>query len=1112
MRDLVYYYSKLDFTKHELGEIQTGFNLSFVVDGTKDSAKIVIISFQEIEVEPNTIIYHEKSNSWWIISNDKVERYQYENKPIYKHTLTLNGAIDLLNARDLTDCGFYQNKYTIRDFFFRLLELSNLEFAHKEGFTISLEGHNLINLDKVVDYIKTFENYTLLSAIREFFDAYNIVCKLRFTEENGKLNGLVFDLYSKSGDTSKIIDESAFNDVRETKTIDKNSFGTTVVSNAENVISTKEKIYPNVGAVRPTATAYEMQPSNALIRLPSNIQRVNWVKMVRNAYIVITVYDNTQTSNEGRAFVFDSVMTDEGAINIEYEDLTKKVYDYLIDHNYQQSTASMVVNHLNTNKETILKPARLGFQTTLYTGWKYDAIKDTYVAPQNYPNFYKPQFFVKWGEGIHDQYEGTLAITDKETRDNLLYPISCMFYERGKNYIGGLDFLKKESYRQCYPKSFADTDLRNSLYDGNYVYYASGILFPSTNLRYTAYLQNIRVNDYNLINTSFIINYVPMSDLKIKLDNDADRYDTHLYNQNGKLTDSVALSKMLLSYTKEIESDNITRFATFYDFSQVPQVGSVVFINNDLYVINNVSLDFAQNENFEYIIRGEFSMSKFMATKSLLTNPNTNIRDYGIPQNHNVVRKQLYRDFYELSHTTDSLADNDKYMGLEQVVNFGSSYKETADHTGVIKLGFKQPYGGETEESKSDTWYYQLDTTTYILKKSIYQVLTFNDNNIIGYGSQSATCGFDITRIFSGMTDYINTPISYVDDNGEFQSIDIAFTTKEQLTTIYANYVARMKIKYDYPNFNNSIYNYSVFIDQEIFEGHGEERTETFTHTNNTIARLTRTNIYEIKLNLKNLGFLPTDFEDDVNSLNIITQSASYEGITYNVLGAITKDSSGNYIYKGNVNITSTSQILTLSLTLSLKHTYIIGVGGAKDNCDFMISEKLYNKDPLEVPVFEYCFQIDDSKDILIGSNILDNRQDDICYIYQYAIAPKNTINDNNFENLTFADIDYNGAEYIANNVVKFNVANDKVEFELYGQERIDPSILTETTYFSITDIKDLLRNNEDIVITRVKPILDKNGIPSYERDLMFVVRNTENAEYETNDKMLLTINHYKLS
>ena len=72
-------------------------------------------------------------------------------------------------------------------------------------------------------------------------------------------------------------------------------------------------------------------------------------------------------------------------------------------------------------------------------------------------------------------------------------------------------------------------------------------------------------------------------------------------------------------------------------------------MNNEYYVINNISIDFYINEQTEpygsswgidkendrigYYMTAEVSMSKKVATKSLITNPNTNIRDYGIPQN-----------------------------------------------------------------------------------------------------------------------------------------------------------------------------------------------------------------------------------------------------------------------------------------------------------------------------------------------------------------------------------------------------------------------------------------------------------------------------------------------
>ena len=140
-----------------------------------------------------------------------------------------------------------------------------------------------------------------------------------------------------------------------------------------------------------------------------------------------------------------------------------------------------------------------------------------------------------------------------------------------------------------------------------------------------------------------------------------------LYNQNGKLTDSVALSKLMLSYAKEIQSDSITKYGSYYSFDSVPKVGQVVGIDNIPYVINNVSLDMLPNES-GYFIMGEFTLSKQIALKSTMVNPNTNIRDYGIPQNYNVKRKQLYRDFYELNLFNDSSNDT-PYLGLNKILN-----------------------------------------------------------------------------------------------------------------------------------------------------------------------------------------------------------------------------------------------------------------------------------------------------------------------------------------------------------------------------------------------------------------------------------------------------------
>ena len=250
MHDYVYYYDKDTFTKHQLGEIQKEFNISFVLDGTKDSAKINILNFSSIEIEPNTIVRHEATNTWWVVKHDKVTRYMNEQGYYYTHELELNGSIELLNARDLTDSGFNQNKYNVESFISRLISHTNFEFKKRYDLSTPNErGYKLtsvsgaISFSKKVDYVKTFENYTPLSALREFLDGYNCNIKLTFEERNNKLTIANFDIVSKTGKVnSDILDESVFREAEETKTIDKDSFGTTVISNAENVISTKENV------------------------------------------------------------------------------------------------------------------------------------------------------------------------------------------------------------------------------------------------------------------------------------------------------------------------------------------------------------------------------------------------------------------------------------------------------------------------------------------------------------------------------------------------------------------------------------------------------------------------------------------------------------------------------------------------------------------------------------------------------------------------------------------------------------------------------------------------------------------------------------------------------
>ena len=74
-RDVIYAFDKITKEGRIFGEIQNDFSMGLTIDGSKDSCKVVVLSFEENSIEPNTIIYHQKTNTWWIVDNDRKQRF-----------------------------------------------------------------------------------------------------------------------------------------------------------------------------------------------------------------------------------------------------------------------------------------------------------------------------------------------------------------------------------------------------------------------------------------------------------------------------------------------------------------------------------------------------------------------------------------------------------------------------------------------------------------------------------------------------------------------------------------------------------------------------------------------------------------------------------------------------------------------------------------------------------------------------------------------------------------------------------------------------------------------------------------------------------------------------
>ena len=494
-RDIIYIYDKLTKVESELGEIQSGFNMGLTINGDKDSYKVIVWSRNENEIEPNTICRHAKTNTWWIVKNDKIERLLDESGFVYVHNLQLVGAIELFNARDLTDCGFNQGTYTVREFILRLLSLSSLEL-----YCGNINGNSTF-LNKKVGYVKTYENYTLLSALRDFLDGYNMCAKLFFDTmvdnnvtylDEGHIN-----LIPKTGDNSlQSHDIDYFDDVRETKTMHQDSFGTTVVSNAENVISSSAKTFPSAGSIRLSSTqrviADDNSVNNAVIRLPSKVFKGNWIKVVFNLDITLTIQGTVSHTFD---YTYKRTKT-------SFEDMVDFFEQKILDDTGNQSLVDEFDLYADSTLQEKLDMASC---STLYNDNEINAYTGAIVKGKNVP--YLASF--RFNDTHHDEFK-SVTFCDKDTKNCLTDIRQGICWERGSNIISGFEMFGGGGMLQVEPSS---TD-----YKGN----ARVIQFTSQGVTVTLTIGTQTLRDVHtggtslakqLTNISFIISYIQMSDI-----------------------------------------------------------------------------------------------------------------------------------------------------------------------------------------------------------------------------------------------------------------------------------------------------------------------------------------------------------------------------------------------------------------------------------------------------------------------------------------------------------------------------------------------------------------------------------------------------------------------
>lgn len=781
--DKMYYFEKtpsnresygLQRYRYYYGEIQNHFNMSFVIDGTKDSCKVQVNNNISEELDPLTICWLESTNTWWIVKSDKVTRYANEIGSYYTHEISLYGAFEILNARDLINCGFNANRYTLLEFFQRLESFMDFEFPIIWNFG------NYADEDQIVTYLKTFQNYTPASAIKEMFNGMNLIPKMTFSfggsGDNIYLTSATITAYSKSGSNAQPIDISTFDNEEEQSTSDIESFGTRVISNVQNCVSADPIRYPAIGGARLVSDEPIVNANNGFLRLPSNIYQVNSMLIGRDVHIFLAkkdsfgVYTTLKDFGPTNALNF-SRATLLSFLRESFNFLTNAEWESFIENNYEdfyEAFSGVGVYKLNNG----------GSYNKIDSTWNEPYLQINAIPTTEHGN--------KFEITLNDKAHGTTAIYNEKW---------AMWWEQGKDKIENFKWLLGEATSFPYGDS---VDVYFTTQDGEYRFTISDFVTGV---------------DYN--HTIFAIEYVPMDDLKIKVDNHKEQNDSNLYNQNGKLVDSVAISKLINSHAVEISSNEITRYKVVRSFSDVPKPSRIVINGNDRYIINNVSVDFYENDDDNYFIAYQVTMTKQTACKSTMISANTNIRDYDCPQQNNVPRIQLYRDYIEFGYQIDN--NDTPYLSLSQILNFTSTTKGFTDnHTCVFCV--------------DDTYYYQIGTSKYNLNKQVLEIANFKDNNVIGYEAGKSYEVLQVSTLLNRISSDVNTPISYVDGIGELTSLKLLLVDSVQIEAAYeasnaldliGHFVTIPTEVWTY--FNSNENNYDILINEPNYKKDGLE-------------------------------------------------------------------------------------------------------------------------------------------------------------------------------------------------------------------------------------------------------------------------------------------------
>ena len=586
----LYYFDKETKVRTLFGSVIRTFSYEDNINETPSNTKIKIINNIRKDLEPNTICWHDETQTWWVVKADKSVYIQTGE---YEHDLDLVEAFEYLNYIHLPNHAYRADEYTFLQMMERLFRIA------KFPYSFSFSG-SLPSTTQTMPMF-SFEGFTLASAIKTIARSLNAIPKLSFTTTtsggNTILNAVAIVFINRFG--KDMIPLQGLNENLTTQyevfnnTSDR--FATRAVLNMKNALSSQ---LVNAFGIRPyTKNEPTINEANAQLPLNSAIDRV--ASITPMPYASIDYWQLTAGAYNKIATFWNGYYTNSvSKVGILSNILAFGSYRYFTTDQLR----TIIFPDENINEIKLNDP--LGSFITNRPFYGFLTLKDypNYTTESSTTN--KEKYF-SWEQG----QDGVIV---------------------AKKFVGGL--TSQSEWNKNVILLEATVGSNKDFIVLNFVSETS--INPALSI------------DLPLETTLFKVSYYPVGDIKASYDNENASQDERFLNQTGKMIDAYSASQQAYANISDSASSSLIRSSRYSTFGDVLDVGTLIKDTNDgmIYVVNQRSIDVY--DNYYSVI---YNLSKGRIARSENINADSNIVDFQIPQQNLIKRNQLYKDYVEFS-------------------------------------------------------------------------------------------------------------------------------------------------------------------------------------------------------------------------------------------------------------------------------------------------------------------------------------------------------------------------------------------------------------------------------------------------------------------------------